>query len=344
LDALDTNIEGQLQTLNETVNGNSTDINTLTETSVDIKTRVNYHRKALGDLGLGLALVGVTVETLQTNLDALDTNIEGQLQTLNETVGGNSTAITTLSDDTDTRFTHHRNALGDLGLGLGLVGVTVETLQTNLDALAAISLPDLAGYALETYVDGAVAAISLLDLAGYVLETCVDGAIAAISLPDLADPALEAHVNAIDACVEDNSAAIVNIENKLVVNSDELVVIDQTSFVIINNSPVFQTRTNLQAIHALDDDASTRRALNFGPRLDQGTGAQRVTALGSEFERGPAFLISRVDVGPRLDQNAGALLVTRCGSDHERGRATLHSRVDVGPRLDQGADARLVTA
>jgi len=171
LDALDTNIEGQLQTLNETVNGNSTDINTLTETSVDIETRVNYHRKALGDLGLGLGLVGVTVETLQTNLDALDTSIEGQLQTLNETVGGNSTAITTLSDDIDTRFTHHRNALDDLDLGLGLVGVTVETLQTNLNALAAISLPDLAGYALETYVEGAVAAISLPDLAGYALET-----------------------------------------------------------------------------------------------------------------------------------------------------------------------------
>jgi hypothetical protein len=233
---------------------------------------VNYHRKALGDLGLGLGLVGVTIEMLQTNLDALDTNIEGQLQTLNETVGGNSTAITTLSDDIDTRFTHHRNALDDLGLGLGLVGVTVETLQTNLDALAAISLPDLAEYALETYVDGAVAAISLLDLAGYALETCVDGAIAAISLPDLADPALEAHVNAIDACVEDNSAAIVSIENKLVVNSDELVVIDQTSFVIINNSPVFQTRTDLQAIHALDDDASTRRALNFGSNGGRGGG------------------------------------------------------------------------
>ena len=233
---------------------------------------MNYHRKALGDLGLGLGLVGVTIEMLQTNLDALDTNIEGQLQTLNETVGGNSTAITTLSDDIDTRFTHHRNALDDLGLGLGLVGVTVETLQTNLDALVAISLPDLAEYALETYVDGAVAAISLLDLAGYALETCVDGAIAAISLPDLAAPALEAHVNAINARVEDNSAAIVSIENKLVVNSDELVVIDQTSFVIINNSPVFQTRTDLQAIHALDDDASTRRALNFGSNGGRGGG------------------------------------------------------------------------
>jgi len=134
LDALDTNIEGQLQTLNDTVTvgGNSTDITTLSD---DIETRFTYHMKALGDLGLGLGLVGATVQTLQTSLDALDTNIEGQLQTLNDTVGGNSADITTLSDDIDTRFTYHMKALGDLGLGLGLVGATIQTLQTGLDAL-----------------------------------------------------------------------------------------------------------------------------------------------------------------------------------------------------------------
>jgi len=242
--ALETNLDDQFQSLQSIVDGNSNSIT---------------------DLEMSSSAMGVTVEILQTSIDALDINLDGQLQTLNETVGGNSTAITTLSDDIDTRFTHHRNALGDLGLGLGLVGVTIETLQTNLDALAAISLPDLAGYALETYVDGAVAAISLPDLAGYALETYVDGAIAAISLPDLADPALEAHVNAIDARVEDNSAAIVSIENKLVVPIDdpELVGIDQTSVVINNNSPVYQNRSDLSVIHAFDGNASTRCALNL---------------------------------------------------------------------------------
>ena len=249
LEALDTNIEGQLETLNETVSGNNTAISTLdtrvggntssflnisgtggpiqtlytiageNTTSIlnlsgtggpiqtleiqvdamgdDIKTRFTYHRKALNDLGLGLGLVGATVQTLQTGLDALDTNIEGQLQTLNETVNGNSTAIDTLdtniegqfqtlneivrgkstaisilatsSSDIETRVNYHRKVLGDLGLWLGLVGVTVETLQTSLDAIAAILLPDLTGYALETYVDGAIAAISLPNLTGYAL-------------------------------------------------------------------------------------------------------------------------------------------------------------------------------
>jgi len=163
----------------------------------DIEPRFTYHRKALNDLGLGLGLVGVTFQTLQTGLDALDTNIEGQLQTLNETVNGNSTAIDTLdtniegqfqtlnetvrgnstaistlatsSSDIETRVNYHRKVLGDLGLWLGLVGVTVETLQTSLDAIAAILLPDLTGYALETYVDGAIAAISLPNLTGYAL-------------------------------------------------------------------------------------------------------------------------------------------------------------------------------
>jgi len=104
--------------------------------------------KALGDLGFGLGLVGATIQTLQTGLDAFDTNIEGQLQTLNGIVNinragllaattaagllflrvnGNSTAIHTI----ETRVNYHRKALGDLGLGLGLVGVTVETLQKS---------------------------------------------------------------------------------------------------------------------------------------------------------------------------------------------------------------------
>jgi len=186
LDALDTNIEGQLQTLNEGVNNStaistlatissdiktrvnyhrmvlgdlglglglvgvtiqtlqmgtnddSTAINTLAKTSSDIETRVNDHRKALGDLGLGLGVVGVTVQTLQTCLEALDMNMEGQLQTLDETVSGNSTAISTLatsSSDIETRVNYHRMALGDLGLGLGLVGVTIQMLQTSLEAL-----------------------------------------------------------------------------------------------------------------------------------------------------------------------------------------------------------------
>ena len=145
------------------------------------ETRFNYHVKALGNIGLGLGLVGVTVETrqtsigaletnlvdqfqslqsivdgnsnsitdlemssssmgvtveiIQTSIDALDTNLDGQLQSLNETVNINSIAITTLGDDIKTCFNYHRNVLGDLGLGLGLVGVTVQTLQTSLDAL-----------------------------------------------------------------------------------------------------------------------------------------------------------------------------------------------------------------
>jgi len=132
LDALDINLDTQLQTLNEAVNGNSTTITTLSD---ETETRFTQHTQALGDLGLGLGLVGVTVETLQTNLDALGINLDTQLQTLNEAVNKNSTTITTLSDDTETRFTQHTEALGDLGLGLGSVGVTIETLQTNLDAL-----------------------------------------------------------------------------------------------------------------------------------------------------------------------------------------------------------------
>jgi len=79
--------------------------------------------------------MGVTVEIPQTSIDALDPNLDGQLQTLNETVNRNSIAITTLGDDIKTCFNYHRNVLGDLGLGLGLVGVTVQTLQTSLDAL-----------------------------------------------------------------------------------------------------------------------------------------------------------------------------------------------------------------
>jgi len=146
-----------IQTLQTSTNDNSTTINTLATSSSDIKTRVNDHKKALGDLGLGLWLVGVTVQMLQTSLDALDPNIEGQLQTLNETVSvnstdissldtnvngqiqtlkaivsGNSTAISTLAytssamgNDIETRFNYYKNALGDLGLGLWLVGVIV---------------------------------------------------------------------------------------------------------------------------------------------------------------------------------------------------------------------------
>jgi len=90
LNALDTYIEGQLQTLNETVSVNSTDIS------------------------------------------SPDTNVNSQIQTLKAIVSRNSTAISTLAytssamgDDIKTRFNYHKNALGDLGLGLGLVGVII---------------------------------------------------------------------------------------------------------------------------------------------------------------------------------------------------------------------------
>jgi len=86
-------VNSQIQTLKAIVSGNSTAISTLAYTSSamgdDIKTRFNYHKNALGDLGLGL--VGVIIQTLQTSLDLLDTYIEGQLQTLNEDVRVNST-------------------------------------------------------------------------------------------------------------------------------------------------------------------------------------------------------------------------------------------------------------
>ena len=115
IDILDINIDGQLQTINEIVSGNSTAINTLAESSAvmgdDIKTRFNYHVKALGDLGLGLRLVGVTVETLQTSIDTLDINIDGQLQTINELVSGNSTAINTLAESSAATGDDIRNAL-----------------------------------------------------------------------------------------------------------------------------------------------------------------------------------------------------------------------------------------
>ena len=101
---------------------NSTEINTLTETFSDIETRVNYHRKALGDLGLGLGLVGVTVLMLQTSLDALDTNIEGQLETLNETVSGNNTAISTF----DTRVGGNTSSI----LNISGIGGPIQTLYT----------------------------------------------------------------------------------------------------------------------------------------------------------------------------------------------------------------------
>jgi len=118
--------------------------------ALDIETRFTHNLNALVDLSLGLGFVGATIETLQNNLDALYNNIETQLKTVNANVSGNSTAIITLGENTETRFTqytealgdlslglgllgtHNRNALSDLSLGLGLVGVTVETLQTNV--------------------------------------------------------------------------------------------------------------------------------------------------------------------------------------------------------------------
>jgi len=73
--------------------------------------RFNYNRKALGDLGLGLGLVGITVKTLQTSIDTLDINIDGQLQTINELVSGNSTAINTLAESSAATGDDIRNAL-----------------------------------------------------------------------------------------------------------------------------------------------------------------------------------------------------------------------------------------
>jgi len=46
-----------------------------------------------------------------------------------------------MGDDIKTRFNYHENALGDLGLGPGLVGVIIQTLQTSLDLL-------------DTYIEG----------------------------------------------------------------------------------------------------------------------------------------------------------------------------------------------
>jgi len=158
---------GQIQTLYSLAGNNYTAIQSLSKTlwtkidtlGDDTETRFNQHENSLGDLGLGLGLVGVTVETLHTNLGALDfrvgdnlrrileiTGTGGQIQTLYSLAGNNYTAIQSLSktlwtkidtlgDDTETRFNQHENSLGDLGLGLGLVGVTVETLHTNLGAL-----------------------------------------------------------------------------------------------------------------------------------------------------------------------------------------------------------------
>jgi len=57
----------------------------------DIERRLNYHRKALGDLGLGLGLVVIKIQTLQTSTN------------------DNSTAISTLEktgNDVETRVNY----------------------------------------------------------------------------------------------------------------------------------------------------------------------------------------------------------------------------------------------
>ena len=200
LSALDTNIDGQLKTLNRVVDfrigentriileitgtggqiqtlyslagNNYTAIQSLSKTlwtkidtlGDDTETRFNQHENSLGDLGLRLGLVGITVETLHTNLGALDfrvgdnlrrileiTGKGGQIQTLYSLAGGNYTAIQSLSktlgtkidtlgDNTETRFNQHENSLGDLGLGLGLMGVTLETLQVQTKTLPILQL------------------------------------------------------------------------------------------------------------------------------------------------------------------------------------------------------------
>ena len=78
----------------------------LSDLSLGLGLMGTHNREALSDLSLGLGFVGATVETIQTNLDALEI---------------------------ETRFTHTTNSLGDLALGLGLVGATVETLENNTD-------------------------------------------------------------------------------------------------------------------------------------------------------------------------------------------------------------------
>jgi len=101
--------------------------------AADNETRFAQHESSLGDLSLGLGFVGKVVETLQTNLDALD--VETRFTQHENSLGDLSMGLGFVGATVETRFNYQLNALGDLGLGLGLVGVTIETLQTDLGAL-----------------------------------------------------------------------------------------------------------------------------------------------------------------------------------------------------------------
>ena len=154
------------------------------------------------------------IETLHTDFDGLtNDSLQAEVDGLAETSAAMGGDIETLEE-----------SVTALEISSSATGLNSEMLEESVDAL-------------DARVDGNSAAIGRL-------QDNLDGM--------GADPALEAHVNALNSRVEDNSAAIAELENKFVTfdSSGELVVIDPTSFVIINHSPVFNNCTDLQASHA----------------------------------------------------------------------------------------------
>lgn len=163
---------------------------------------------------------------------AFDTNLKGRIETLHADfdgltndslqaeVDGLAETSAAMGGDIETL----KESVTALEISSSATGLNIETLEESVDA------PD-------AHVDGNSTAIGRL-------QDDLDGM--------GAGPALEAHVNTLDSRVEDNSAAIADLENKFVTfdSSGELVVIDPTSFVIINHSPMFNNRTDLQASHA----------------------------------------------------------------------------------------------
>jgi len=263
----------------------------------DTEMRFTQHTEALGDLSLGLGLLGIH----------------------------NQNALSDLSLGLGLMGTHNRTALGDLGLGLGLVGVTIETLQTNtasntdrIQTLESDGGPAGAdgtdgadgvngedgvngtdgrdgadGVNGEDGVngtdgrdgadgvngeDGVNGATGLRGPLGAPGATGATGARGPAGADAETDPALE--------------AAIVSLENKLVITYDGGEFLDPNSYVVTRSSPWSENHADYGVYKLFDGDEST-----FTAFIKDMSGVNGVAF--AEFEMGEVVRMSGFRMKPR---------------------------------------------
>jgi len=212
-----------------------------------------------------ITTIETDLETLDESVNALDYRVGANLRSILSITGtgGQIQSLYSIADANSTSITDLETSSAAMGLNIQTLDESVDEIESRVDGLAASFALDSDLDALATAVDGRVTA---LENAAPTDLGPLDGRVSALENAGDSgtDPALEAHVNAINARVEDNSAAIVSIENKLVVYSGGGNIVDTTSLVVTDSTTWYNAPNQMFDVYNLfDGNSNSRMALKM---------------------------------------------------------------------------------